>query len=171
MSFVTYQFSETLISQKHLQQEAGGVLCSSWTDVCSPHAGPLAASLLSFSPINLFCLEPQRSSSWIWSSSCWEHLMKASGRYEFGFRIRCLNEKCFLVFCVQRAHLIQVNQSLLWIVGLLAPAVGWAVQSEEAALQQLKEQVHLVIRSWLETAQPAVHVQPTAQVKQSPSQF
>lgn len=62
---------------------------------------------------------------------------------------------------------MQVNQSFLCIAGLLAPAARWPVQSEEAALQQLKEQVHLVIRSWFETAQPAVHVQPTAQVKQS----
>lgn len=57
--------------------------------------------------------------------------------------------------------------SLLWILGILASAAGWTVQSEEAALQQLKEQVHLVIRSWFETAQPSVHVQPTAQVQET----
>lgn len=53
---------------------------------------------------------------------------------------------------------------MLLCSGFLSAAAHRSVQSEEAALQQPEEQVHLVVRRRTQTPQPALHVQPTAQV-------
>ena len=50
------------------------------------------------------------------------------------------------------------------VPGFLPASSGWSVQSEETALQQPEEQIHLAVRSRPQTAQPALHVQSPAQV-------
>lgn len=49
--------------------------------------------------------------------------------------------------------------------GFLQAASRRSVQSEEAAVQQSEEQIHLAVWCWTQTAKPALHVQPTAQVR------
>lgn len=47
-------------------------------------AGQWAVSWPSCWPTNLCCPEPQRSSRWTWSCSCWGHPTRTSGRWDSG---------------------------------------------------------------------------------------
>ena len=74
------------------------------------------------------------------------------------------------VFCIGVLLLcsdFDISLCAAWVAcvaGLYPAATCWSVQSEKAAVQQPEEQIHLALRGRPPCAQPAIHVQPSAQV-------